>query len=412
MPRTARDGECNQRAPPRTTSYPQTTMRVRKRNGSAEPVDVNKIVRAVSRCCVGPDGRRRDARRDEDDQRALRRRDDARARPAVDPDGGRAHLRGAAVRAGSRRAFWRRTSTRRCAGRRSTRSRSRCSTAQRLGLANERLTAFVTGNARKLNDAIVVERDREFEYFGLRTVYDRYLLRHPKTRLVIETPQQFFLRIACALSETVPEALELYRLFSDARVPAQLTDHVQRRHPARAALELLPARLARGSPGGHLPEVHRRRDALEVLGRHRARLPPGAVARVADREHERALERHRAVAEDAGRVGRGGEPGRQAQGRLLRLPRAVARRHRGVPRDARQHRRRGQPHAQPQPRQLDPRPVHAARGGGRGLEPLRSQAGAGVPRPLRRGLRARLRGSRAGRARRQDGQGARALRDA
>ena len=28
-------------------------MRVRKRNGSAEPVDVNKIVRAVSRCCVG-----------------------------------------------------------------------------------------------------------------------------------------------------------------------------------------------------------------------------------------------------------------------------------------------------------------------------------------------------------------------
>src|SRR6185503_20816669 len=34
-------------------TYAQTTMRVRKRNGSAEPVDVNKIVRAVSRCCVG-----------------------------------------------------------------------------------------------------------------------------------------------------------------------------------------------------------------------------------------------------------------------------------------------------------------------------------------------------------------------
>jgi ribonucleoside-diphosphate reductase alpha chain len=87
-------------------------------------------------------------------------------------------------------------------------------TAQRLGLANERLATFVTNNARKLNDAIVVERDREFEYFGLRTVYDRYLLRHPKTRMVIETPQQFFLRIASALSESVPEALELYRLFS------------------------------------------------------------------------------------------------------------------------------------------------------------------------------------------------------
>src|SRR5262249_52500168 len=33
--------------------YLQTSMRVRKRSGSSEPVDVNKIVRAVSRCCAG-----------------------------------------------------------------------------------------------------------------------------------------------------------------------------------------------------------------------------------------------------------------------------------------------------------------------------------------------------------------------
>ena len=39
--------------PVETMSDPQTTMRVRKRSGSFEPVDVNKIVRAVSRCCVG-----------------------------------------------------------------------------------------------------------------------------------------------------------------------------------------------------------------------------------------------------------------------------------------------------------------------------------------------------------------------
>ena len=31
----------------------QVTMRVQKRNGSFEPVDVNKIVRAVARCSVG-----------------------------------------------------------------------------------------------------------------------------------------------------------------------------------------------------------------------------------------------------------------------------------------------------------------------------------------------------------------------
>src|SRR5579864_6627609 len=32
---------------------PISAMRVKKRNGSYEPVDVNKIVRAVARCCVG-----------------------------------------------------------------------------------------------------------------------------------------------------------------------------------------------------------------------------------------------------------------------------------------------------------------------------------------------------------------------
>ena len=32
---------------------PQRTMRVRKHNGSTEPVDVTKIVRAVYRCCTG-----------------------------------------------------------------------------------------------------------------------------------------------------------------------------------------------------------------------------------------------------------------------------------------------------------------------------------------------------------------------
>src|SRR5690606_2379786 len=59
-----------------------------------------------------------------------------------------------------------------------------------LGLLNERLRTFVADHARKLNDALCADRDRTFEYFGLRTLYDRYLLKHPTTRLVLETPQQ------------------------------------------------------------------------------------------------------------------------------------------------------------------------------------------------------------------------------
>jgi ribonucleoside-diphosphate reductase alpha chain len=40
-------------APDFPLSEPIPQMQVRKRNGSFEPVDVNKIVRAVQRCCSG-----------------------------------------------------------------------------------------------------------------------------------------------------------------------------------------------------------------------------------------------------------------------------------------------------------------------------------------------------------------------
>lgn len=84
-----------------------------------------------------------------------------------------------------------------------------------LGLINQRLAEFVEINARKINDKIRSARTLGFEYFGLKTVYDRYLLKHPVTREVIETPQYFFMRVACALSGgSVQEALNLYELFS------------------------------------------------------------------------------------------------------------------------------------------------------------------------------------------------------
>ncbi|MGH8881905.1 MAG: ribonucleoside-diphosphate reductase subunit alpha, partial [Stackebrandtia sp.] len=47
-----------------------------------------------------------------------------------------------------------------------------------------------------------------------RTVYDRYLLRDPQSRQVLETPQHFFLRVACGLSESVADASRLYGLMS------------------------------------------------------------------------------------------------------------------------------------------------------------------------------------------------------
>jgi len=77
------------------------------------------------------------------------------------------------------------------------------------GLIAQRVAEFVSDNSRKLNDAIDQTRNDLFEFFGLRTLYDRYLLKNPVTRDVIETPQFFWMRVACGLSETPNQANEL-----------------------------------------------------------------------------------------------------------------------------------------------------------------------------------------------------------
>ena len=48
----------------------------------------------------------------------------------------------------------------------------------------------------------------------MKTLGDRYLLRHPKTRKLIERPQWLFMRVALGLSKTIAEALELYEIVS------------------------------------------------------------------------------------------------------------------------------------------------------------------------------------------------------
>ena len=82
------------------------------------------------------------------------------------------------------------------------------------GVVNSATAEFVRTHARKLNHAIDDQLSDRFEYFGLRTVYDRYLLRDPFTRKVVETPQYFFLRVACGLAGTPSEAIEFYQLIA------------------------------------------------------------------------------------------------------------------------------------------------------------------------------------------------------
>ncbi len=84
-----------------------------------------------------------------------------------------------------------------------------------LGLIGDRLNSFVTKHQAQLDKRIVADRNDLFEFFGLRTLTDRYFLRHPQGRHVIESAQYFFMRIACALSQSLEEALDLYNIFSN-----------------------------------------------------------------------------------------------------------------------------------------------------------------------------------------------------
>jgi ribonucleoside-diphosphate reductase alpha chain len=196
-----------------TDAVVPTGMRVKKRNGSLERVDLNKIVRAVSRCCEGIEhvdamrvalktisGLYDGASTRELDQLSIQT---AASLTIEEPEYSR--LAGRLLSTFIDKEV---------EGLEIHSFTQSIAEGHRLGLINERLLQFVQQNARKLNDAIDPSRTRLFEYFGLRTVYDRYLLKHPVKREVIETPQHFFLRVACALSPNVTEALELYRLFS------------------------------------------------------------------------------------------------------------------------------------------------------------------------------------------------------
>jgi ribonucleoside-diphosphate reductase alpha chain len=241
---------------------PQSSMCVRKRSGVREPVDVNKIVRAVNRCCLGLadvdalriatktiNGLYDGATTRELDQLSIQT---AAGLIAEEPQYAKlaARLLGTyidkEVRGQEVHAF------------------SQSVTAlHRLGLVNDRLAAFVTANARKLNDTIVAERGHEFEYFGLKTLYDRYLLRHPRSRLVLETPQHFFMRIACALSTTTAEAGDLYALFSSLQyLPSSPTlFNAGTRHEQLSSCFLLD------SPEDHLEAIYKRYTDIALLSK-------------------------------------------------------------------------------------------------------------------------------------------------
>ena len=241
---------------------PSTAMQVRKRNGAFEPADVMKIVRAVERSSggLGEVDPLRIATRTISglyDGATTRELDELSIRTAAsliaeEPQYSKlaARLLGVFIEKEVQNQDIHSFS-------------QSVKTGHNLGLIEGRVAQFVSENNRKLNDAIDLERTKGFEYFGIRTLYDRYLLKHPETRYSFETPQYFFLRVACGLAESPGEAIDLYHLMSalDYMPSSPTLFNSGTRHPQMSSCYLLD------SPQDDLESIYNRYTDIAKLSK-------------------------------------------------------------------------------------------------------------------------------------------------
>jgi len=139
----------------------------------------------------------------------------------------------------------------------------------REGLIADRTAEFVRLHTARLDALIDTEGDDRFGYFGLRTLHSRYLLRHPITRKVIETPQHFMLRVASGLAEddttrSLDEVAALYRLMSrlDYLPSSPTLFNSGTRHPQMSSCYLLD------SPLDELDSLYDRYHQVARLSKH------------------------------------------------------------------------------------------------------------------------------------------------
>ncbi|CAM5595652.1 ribonucleoside-diphosphate reductase subunit alpha [Streptomyces griseomycini] len=142
-------------------------------------------------------------------------------------------------------------------------------TGHREGLIADRTAAFVRLHADRLDALVDPRADDRFGYFGLRTLHSRYLLRHPITRKVVETPQHFLLRVAAGLAEddsarSVDEVAALYGLMSrlDYLPSSPTLFNSGTRHPQMSSCYLLD------SPRDELDSIYDRYHQVARLSKH------------------------------------------------------------------------------------------------------------------------------------------------
>ncbi len=219
-------------------------------------------------------------------------------------------------------------------------------------LLDEKLAQFDLG---KLGAALLPERDLQFDYLGLQTLYDRYFLHIDEQR--IEMPQAFFMRVAMGLAlneiDREARAIEFYGVLSSfdfmSSTPTLFNAGTRRSQLSSCYLTTVADDL-----DGIYEALKENALLSQVCRRTGQRLDQRARLGLLHQGHQRQEPGRGAVPEGGQRHRGGGQSGRQAQGRGLRLSGELAPGHRGVPRAAQEHRRRPAAHARHEHRQLDP----------------------------------------------------------
>lgn len=188
-------------------------MRVKKRDGTLEPVDVTKIVERVNRCCQGL--------AHVDPLRVATKAISGLYDGATTKELDNLSIQTASLLIGEDPEYSR------LAARLLSTYIDEEVKAQKIGsfadsiqcgfkngLLAQSTFDFVMQHKAELCASIEHYKTDRFEYFGLRTIYDRYLLKNPTSRQVFETPQYFFMRVACGLAQNPGEAIEFYRMIS------------------------------------------------------------------------------------------------------------------------------------------------------------------------------------------------------
>lgn len=132
------------------------------------------------------------------------------------------------------------------------------------GILTEKIYRFVNDNREVIDASIDTSHDHLFTYFGLSTVYDRYLLRHPTNRFVFERPQYLFMRVACGVYTDVKQAIEFYRMMASfSYMPGSPTlFNAGSRNPQLSSCFLVD------SPNDSIEGIYRRYGDVARLSKH------------------------------------------------------------------------------------------------------------------------------------------------